>query len=56
MVGIGRALEILQVAGYATRIGQSVIAVDMALRALQRSVCPSQGEAGRRVVKRSISP
>ena len=56
MVGIGRALEVLQVAGYARGVRQSVIVVDMALRALQRSVCPSQGEAGRRVVKRSISP
>ena len=54
MVGIGRALKVLQVARHAGGVGQVVISVDVALRALQRDVRPGQREAGLAVIERSI--
>ncbi len=58
VVRIGGALEILQMARYASRVraGQVVIAVHVALHALQRSMRAGQGEAGGRVIKRRITP
>lgn len=46
MVGIGCALEVFQVAGYATGVGQVVVSIDMALRTLQRDVRSGQRESG----------
>ena len=56
MVGIGRALKVLQVTRHAGGIGQVVISVDVTLGALQRGVRPGQWEAGSRVIEAGISP
>ena len=56
MVGIGRALEVLQVTGHATGVGQVVIPIDVALRTLQRDVRAGQREAGSRVIEAGIGP
>lgn len=47
VVGIGCALEVLEVAGHASRSGQVVVSADVALRTLQWHVRPGQWEAGR---------
>ncbi len=44
-------IEIIQVAGRAGRIRQVVVAVDVALRALQIRMCPGQREAGGVVIE-----
>ena len=61
VIGIGRALEIGQVALHACRAAKAVGAARtegrvMALRALQRSVRSRQRESCRRVIKRCASP
>ena len=58
VVGIGGALEILQVAGHAGVGGQVVIIVDMAVSALagRDGVQASENESGGVVVERSIEP
>jgi hypothetical protein len=56
VVGIGRSLIVLQMAGDARGVGQVVISVDMTLCTLQRDVRPGQREAGLAVVKRGIRP
>ena len=54
VVGIGRALKVLQVAGDTCGIGQVVISVDVALRTLQRDMRPGQREAGLVVIECGI--
>lgn len=56
MVGISRALIVLQVARDASGIRQVVVAVHVALRALQRDVSPSQRKAGGRVIESGVRP
>ena len=56
MVGIGRALIVLQVAGHTTGIGQGVVSVYVALRALQREVRTGQRETCGRVIECGIRP
>ena len=58
VVGIGRALEILQVAGYASRGVETVIIVDVAVCALARRhrVQPGQREASAGMIKRCVHP
>lgn len=56
MIGIGRALVILQVTGNAGGIGQLVVSVDMTLRALQRGVPAGQRESGAGVIKGRSAP
>jgi len=58
MRGIIRGLEVVQVAAHASRVRrrQVVIAIHVTLRALQRCVCPSQREAGGRMVECCIAP
>ena len=46
MVGVGCALEVFQVAGDTTGVGQLVISIDVALRTLQRDVRSGQRESG----------
>ena len=45
VVWIAGRLVVLQVARYATRIGDAVVPVHMALRTLQGSMCPGEREA-----------
>ncbi len=45
VVGVGCALEVFQMAGDATGVGQLVISIDVALRALQRDVRSGQRES-----------
>ena len=56
MVGIGRALEVLQVTRDAGGVGQVVVPVDVALRALQGHVRSGQGEARLGVIEGGIRP
>ena len=58
VVRIRRSLEVLQVTTDASRIGagQVVVAIHVALRALQRRVSAGQRETGRRVIERRVSP
>ena len=58
MVGLRRALEILQVAADAGGVGagQTVVAIHMALRALHAAVCASQREAGGVVIESRAGP
>ena len=58
VVGIGRALEVFQVAGHARRAVQCVVIVDVAIRALARrnGVQSGQREAGHRMVEPAIAP
>ena len=58
VVGIGGALEVLQVAGHASRIRvrQVVVVVDMALRTLDRGVRSRQRKTGGRVVETRSRP
>ena len=58
VVGIGRTLEVLEVAGYARRAVQCVIIVDVTIRALARrnGVQSGQREAGRRMIELGIAP
>jgi len=58
VIGIGRPLEVLQVAGYARRTVQCVVIVDMAIRTLARrdGVQSSQHEAGHRMIELGIAP
>lgn len=56
MVRIGCALEILKVASHAGAAGQPVIAIDVALRALQRAVRPGEGKSRRSVVEAGSQP
>ena len=58
VIGIRRALEIFQVTSCASRTGQRVVAVDMAIGALtwRHGVQSGQREAGRGVVELSIAP
>src|SRR5215510_13184657 len=53
VIGIGGALEILQVARHASRVraGQVVVVVHVTLRALRRCMSARQGETGGRVVE-----
>ncbi len=46
MIGVGRGVEVRQVAGDTGRIGQAVVAIDVALRALQVGVRAGQRESG----------
>src|SRR5262245_9301274 len=57
VIGIGGALEVLQMARHASRVGagQVVVVVHVTLRALRRCMSARQGETGGRVVEaRSI--
>ena len=58
VVGIGRALEVFQVAADAGRVraGQIVVAVHVALCALHAGVRPGQRESGRRVIEVRAHP
>jgi len=58
MIGIGRPLEVLQVAAHARRTVQCVVIVDVAIRALTRrnGVQSSQHEAGHRMIELGIAP
>lgn len=56
VVGIGRALVVLQVTGHAGGIGQLVISVDVTLRARQRGVRARQCEARTVVIERYAAP
>lgn len=56
MIGVGRAVEIIQVAGGAGSAVQAVVAVYVALRTLQRHVRPGQCETGRCVIESCIRP
>jgi hypothetical protein len=58
VIGIGRALEVCEVATDTSRIraGQVVVAVHVALRAGDRRVGSGQGEAGGRVIKSRAAP
>ena len=58
VIGIRRALEISQVATDASRVrgGQVVVAIHVALRALQAGMEARQREAGGRVIERRIAP
>ncbi len=58
VIRIGRALEILQVAGHARRTAQRVVVVDMAIYALARrnSVHSRKGEAGRGMIELAVRP
>ena len=58
VVRIRRSLEVLQVTTDASRIGagQVVVAIHVALRALQRRVSAGQRETGRRVIERRVIP
>ena len=58
VIGIGRALEILQVAAHARRAVQVVVVVNVAVRALPRGngVCVGQRKSHRRVIELGIQP
>ena len=58
MIRIGRALEILQVAGYASRAVQRVVVINVAVDALARRNCvhASQREPGGGVIKLAVGP
>jgi len=58
VVGIRGACEVGLMAAIARRVGagQAVVAIDVALLALQRGVRASQGEAGGRVIERRARP
>ena len=56
MVRVGRAVEIIQVAGGAGSAVQVVVAIDVALRTLQRHVSPSEWKTGGRVIESCIRP
>lgn len=56
MVGIGRPVVVLHVAGRARATGQVVVPVDVALCTWQRGVRSGQGEAGASVIKSGIAP
>src|SRR5437588_12951537 len=58
VIGIRRALEILQVATHASRVraGQVVIAVHVALRALHAGMEAGQREASSRVIEGRAGP
>jgi hypothetical protein len=58
VVRIGRALEVLEVARHASRAGEVVVVVGMAVRALARrhGMRPSQRESGGRVIELAIRP
>ena len=56
MVGIGRALEVLQVTRDTGDVGQVVVPVDVALRALQGHVRSGQREARLGVIEGGIRP
>lgn len=56
MVRAGGFVEVGQVTGHASRAVQLVVSVDVTLRALQRSVCPSQREARAGVIEGCAVP
>ena len=56
VIRVGGAVEILQVAGGTGGAVQAVVAIHVALRALQRDVRPGQREAGRCVIKDRVRP
>jgi len=56
VVGIGSRLEILQMTADAGGVRQLVIAVDVALSALQTGMCTCQSPAGSGVVELAIDP
>jgi len=56
VVGIGRTLEVRQVAGNASRVRQVVVAVEVALGAWGRYVCPGQRETRFRMIETCVRP
>lgn len=56
MVGIGRAAEVTQVASNAGRAIQTVVSVDVTLRALQWNMGSGQRESGGGVIERCARP
>jgi len=56
VIGIGRALIVLQVARHAGRYGDAVVVVDVALRAGNRNVRSGEGKSRGRVVERRRLP
>ena len=56
MIGVGRAVEIIQVAGGAGGAVQAVVAVYVALRTLQWHVRPGQCETCRCVIESCVRP
>ena len=58
VVGIGRALEVLEVAGHARRATQGVVIVDVTIGALARGngVQSGQRKAGGRMIELGIAP
>jgi len=45
VIGIGRALIVLQMAGHAACVGEMIVVVDVALRAWRSHVLPGEGKA-----------
>lgn len=56
VVRVGGSLEVVAMAGGARGAVQAVVAIDMALRTLQRNVRPRQGKPGGRVIEGGIRP
>ncbi len=56
MVGVRRPIEVAQVATRARRVGQIVVIVDVALRALHVDMRAREREAGRSVIESCSSP
>lgn len=56
VIGVGRSLVVLQMAGDACGVGEAVVSVDVALRTLQRDVRAGQREAGLAVIEGRVGP
>ena len=56
VVRVSGALVILQVAGHASRIGQFVVSIDVALRAGRGGMRPGEWEPGVGMVEAGIRP